>query len=75
MATGAITTYVPEGENIRYVAFISIMFAIVNAPSITVWVTFGTSLRRWLTDVRHLRIFNILMAVLLLLSLYPLLFH
>ncbi|MEL5515591.1 LysE family translocator [Serratia bockelmannii] len=75
MAIGAISTYVPEGEDIRYVAIISILFAIVNAPSITVWVTFGAMLRHWLTDIRHLRIFNILMAILLLLSLYPLLFQ
>lgn len=74
MAIGAITTYVPEGGGLRAVVIASLIFAIVNAPSIAVWVTFGTALRRWLTDARHLRVFNISMAILLVLSLHPILF-
>lgn len=56
------------------VVLLALLFALVNAPSVTVWVTFGTALRRWLTDLRHLRVFNVSMAIMLVLSLYPLLF-
>ena len=74
MATGAITTYLPQGENVRSVIFLSILFASINAPSVSIWVTFGATLRHWLNDIKYLRIFNVCMAMLLLASLYPLLF-
>ncbi|HDU2479048.1 TPA: LysE family translocator, partial [Klebsiella pneumoniae] len=45
MATGAITTYLPQGENVRSVIFLSILFASINAPSVSIWVTFGATLR------------------------------
>lgn len=73
MAIGAVTMYVPEGGGIRAVTILSLVFAIVNAPSIAVWVVFGTGLRNWLTDASHLRVFNISMAILLVLSLNSLL--
>lgn len=74
MAIGAITAYLPAGGGMQAVVVLSLLFALVNAPSVTVWVTFGTTLRRWLTDLRHLRVFNVSMAIMLVLSLYPLLF-
>ncbi|RRV19895.1 LysE family translocator [Stutzerimonas nitrititolerans] len=74
MAIGAITAYLPVGGGMQAVVVLSLLFALVNAPSVTVWVTFGTTLRLWLTDLRHLRIFNVSMAIMLVLSLYPLLF-
>ena len=75
MAIGAITAYLPAGGGMQAVVVLSLLFALVNAPSVTVWVTFGTTLRRWLTDLRHLRVFNVSMAIMLVLSLYPLLFE
>lgn len=74
MATGAITTYLPQGENIHSVIFLSCLFAIINAPSVSIWVTFGATLRHWLKDIKYFRIFNVCMSILLLVSLYPLLF-
>lgn len=74
MAIGAITAYLPAGGSMQAVVVLSLLFALVNVPSVTVWVTFGTTLRRWLTDLRHLRVFNVSMAIMLVLSLYPLLF-
>ncbi|HBZ98904.1 MAG TPA: lysine transporter LysE, partial [Pseudomonas sp.] len=74
MAIGAITAYLPTGGGMQAVVLLALLFALVNAPSVTVWVTFGTALRRWLTDLRHLRVFNVSMAMMLVLSLYPLLF-
>ncbi|HCF0703780.1 TPA: LysE family translocator [Pseudomonas aeruginosa] len=73
MAIGAIATYAPAEGGVLAVIVIAALYALVNAPSVAVWAAFGTTLRRWLTDRRHLRIFNIAMAILLVLSLYPLL--
>lgn len=73
MAIGAIATYAPVEGSVLAVLSIAALYALVNAPSIAVWAAFGTTLRHWLTDQRHLRIFNIAMAVLLVLSLFPLL--
>ena len=54
-------------------ARIAEIFAAVNLPSVTVWAWMGVQVRRWLGSAQRLRTFNISMAVLLLLSLYPML--
>jgi len=74
MAVGAITTYAPAQGYLFNVLVIAAVFCLVNLPSVGVWVMFGSALRRFLQDPRWLRLFNLLMAALLVLSLYPLLF-
>jgi threonine/homoserine/homoserine lactone efflux protein len=49
----------------------TVVCGIVNLPSIGVWVTFGTALRRFLHQPWAIRAFNIAMALLLVISLYP----
>ena len=44
---------------------------ILGTLSCTAWALFGTALRPVLTSPRAVRIFNIVMALLLLASLYP----
>lgn len=73
MAIGAIATYVPADGGLSAVVLVAVVFALVNAPSVALWAVFGTALRRYLSDARTLRAFNITMALLLVLSLYPLL--
>jgi threonine/homoserine/homoserine lactone efflux protein len=73
MAIGAIATYTPANGGLGTIVVVAALFALVNAPSVAVWAAFGTTLRRWLTDARYVRIFNITMAALLVLSLQPLL--
>jgi len=48
-------------------------FAVVNVPSVSTWAGFGSALRDWLSEPTRLKWFNITMAVLLVLSLWPLL--
>ena len=71
MALGAISTYLPQQATIMAVAVLAIIFAAVNAPCIGMWAAFGVGLRRVLTNPSHLRLFNITMASLLVLSLVP----
>ncbi|MFP3648066.1 hypothetical protein SB822_55450, partial [Paraburkholderia sp. SIMBA_054] len=44
---------------------------VIGFPCICLWAGFGTAMRRVLSDARCLRAFNITMALLLVLSLYP----
>jgi threonine/homoserine/homoserine lactone efflux protein len=54
---------------------LSIAFAIVNLPSISVWAAFGLAVRRFLTGPAALRAFNWTMAALLVGSIVPTLSH
>jgi threonine/homoserine/homoserine lactone efflux protein len=47
------------------------IFAVVNLPSLSVWVLSGTALRRVLAEGRRIVAFNIAMAVLLVASMIP----
>jgi threonine/homoserine/homoserine lactone efflux protein len=71
MAIGAITTYTPHEGFISNVLLIAALFALVNCPSVGLWTVAGSLLRAWLDNPRALRAFNICMALLLVLSLYP----
>lgn len=73
MAIGAITTYTPQDNFVANVLVIAALFALVNCPSVGIWTMAGSLLRNWLDDPRVLRAFNLLMALLLVASLYPIL--
>lgn len=73
MAIGAITTYTPADGYIANVFVVALVFAIVNLPSVCLWVGCGSALRRVLQERRWLMLFNGLMPALLVASLYPLL--
>jgi threonine/homoserine/homoserine lactone efflux protein len=49
------------------------VFGAVNLPSVSSWAAIGTVLRNWLRDPRKLRVFNGVMAALLVATLYPVL--
>jgi threonine/homoserine/homoserine lactone efflux protein len=51
------------------------VFGLVNIPSVALWAILGQQMRRFLTSTARLRAFNITMAVLLLLTLIPVLMH
>ncbi len=70
MALGAVAAYVPEPSVGAY-ALVAVVFAGVNLPSVTVWAAAGQAVRRWLEGPGRLRAFNWTMAVLLVLSLWP----
>lgn len=73
MAIGAMATYAPSDGFFRNVLIVTAIFALVNAPCIAAWAAFGASLRVFLRTSRNLRAFNIVMALLLVASLYPIL--
>lgn len=73
MAVGAIVAYVPSNGVLWNVVLVALIFALVNLPSVGVWALFGTALRPLLTRPAAMRAFNVAMALLLVLSLYPIL--
>jgi threonine/homoserine/homoserine lactone efflux protein len=73
MSLGAITAFVAPGEFVAGVLIVTAMFMLVNLPCIASWTGFGVVLRRLLDRPWTLRAFNVTMALLLVLSLYPML--
>jgi threonine/homoserine/homoserine lactone efflux protein len=70
MALGAVSAYVTEPSAWAYAA-VALVFSAVNLPSVSVWAGAGQAVRRWLDGPGRLRAFNWTMAVLLVLSLWP----
>lgn len=77
MGVYAITNFAEDDAGVRSlwgVSIVALVFCIVNFPSVTVWAVLGQQMRRFLTSAARLRTFNVVMAVLLLATLYPILF-
>ncbi|TIX88765.1 LysE family translocator [Rhizobium sp. P44RR-XXIV] len=73
MAVTAMATYTNEQLYLFSVLVVGLAFAAVNVPSVSTWAGFGSALRDWLSVPVRLKWFNITMAVLLVLSLWPML--
>ncbi|MGH6855663.1 MAG: LysE family translocator [Aestuariivirga sp.] len=75
MAVTANATYTLPDNYLWSVLLVGLVFGAVNLPSVSTWALFGTGLKHVLNNPRVLRVFNITMAVLLVASLAPLLYH
>lgn len=73
MGIYAQTHFAPDDAGRAGALVVPAVFALVNLPSVAVWAAAGTQLRRWLAAPGRLRAFNIIMALLLVASLYPML--
>ncbi|MBN8290414.1 LysE family translocator [Rhodobacter sp. NTK016B] len=74
--TAALTAnalYAP-GSDLPSVVIVVGAFAMVSVLSVSVWTVLGRGLRTFLQDRRRLRVFNTVMALTLIASLYPVLF-
>jgi threonine/homoserine/homoserine lactone efflux protein len=71
MALGAVTTYAPGDHYVANVLAVALVFFAINAPCIALWTGFGVGMRRFLDRPLVLRVFNLAMAGLLVLSLIP----
>ena len=72
MALSAIAVYAPD-RSWAAILLVAAIFGAVNLPSVGSWAWLGQQLRHILTNTRRLRAFNWTMAVLLVASLYPIL--
>lgn len=73
MAIGASANYLPADANVSLVTMVALIFALVNLPCVALWALFGSAVQGWLSSYRNRRIFNIVMAILLIATLYPML--
>lgn len=71
MALAAVTLYAPD-RSAATIVQIAIVFGLINLPSVSSWTVLGQQASRWLSTPAKLRVFNWSMAVLLVLSLVPL---
>lgn len=73
MAVTAMAVYTLPEAMVSSVLVVGTLFGVINLPCIAIWVGFGVGLRGFLEDPLRLRLFNISMAILLLISTLPLL--
>jgi threonine/homoserine/homoserine lactone efflux protein len=75
MSIGAVTTYSAIAPYPYNIIALSLIFTLTGFFSSASWTLFGTGLRGLLSTPRAVRIFNVVMALLLVASLYPVLFE
>jgi len=73
MGVTAMATYTAQDSYWPTMLLVAFAFGLVNLPCVSLWAGLGVMLRNWLADPTRLRIFNITMAALLVLSLWPML--
>lgn len=71
MAVSGIATYTDPDHYLLTVFIVSLIFAAVNAPTISIWAGFGVAMRSWLSNPQLLKYFNITMGLSLVASLWP----
>jgi threonine/homoserine/homoserine lactone efflux protein len=75
MAVTAAAAYTVPQSYAQSVAIISLVFGLISLPCIAVWTLFGSAMSATLRDPVRARVFNTVMAVLLVASLAPILFE
>ena len=72
MALTALTVY-SSSRTLGAVTLVAVVFVVINLPCVSLWTVLGQQIRRLLTSSRRLVAFNVTMALLLVMSLYPVL--
>lgn len=70
MALAAISIYTPS-QSLEAIIIVAAVFGAINLPTISSWTIVGQQMQRVLTNPARLRAFNVLMAIVLVASLYP----
>ena len=73
IAIVAMATYTNAANATVSIILVALAFFFVNLPSASIWTMFGSMLREWLNHPTRLKVFNISMAILLVVSLWPML--
>jgi len=73
MALTSIGVFTPDNRGLCAIILVAVVFGSVNLPIVSGWVVLGTQLRRLLNDRQKMRMFNLTAALLLMISLYPIL--
>ena len=71
MCITAIALFLPDGWSAATISAMVVTFALLALPANVAWAGIGQSLRTLVSDERRMRVFNSIMAVLLVLSIVP----
>ncbi|TDX87805.1 threonine/homoserine/homoserine lactone efflux protein [Neorhizobium sp. R1-B] len=71
-ALTAMAAYANAANPFLSVTLVTLVVAVVNLPTVSIWAGFGVMLRRFLSDPQKLKWFNITMGLLLAATLWPL---
>ena len=74
MSLTAISAFTPPAHPLHSVFLTAFVFGMITLPCVSVWAVLGMQLRRWLSEPLKLRVFNISIALLLVATIYPVLF-
>jgi threonine/homoserine/homoserine lactone efflux protein len=74
MALTAVTAYTPKAHPVLGLMTVAFIFGLINLPSVGSWTLMGVKMRRFLNDPIKLRTFNIVAALTLVATLYPVVF-
>lgn len=76
MATSAIATYTTVGTDLAaQIALIVLVFFLMTWPAAGAWLLCGAALQRILRNPLHQKLFNLIMALLLILSMHKVIFE
>jgi len=75
MALMSVTAYVPADHPMIGLLIVALVFGAINLPTVALWAFLGMQMRQFLQDPVKLRAFNIIAALTLLASLYPVVTH
>jgi len=73
MAIAAMATFTNPDSLTLSTILVALVIFFVNIPSASIWTVCGAMLREWLNHPTRLKVFNISMAILLVISLWPML--
>jgi threonine/homoserine/homoserine lactone efflux protein len=73
MAVSSMAAFADPDKLVLTVSIVTFAFAVLTFPCQGLWAAFGSVMRDWLSHPVRLKWFNISMAVLLVLSLWPML--
>ncbi|QIO05404.1 LysE family translocator [Acinetobacter shaoyimingii] len=68
MAMGAVTTYLSSQSELYWYLIIGVIYGAIGIPSTGVWALVGEKLQKYIHDQKKLKMFNAVMALLLVLS-------
>jgi threonine/homoserine/homoserine lactone efflux protein len=73
MAVGYFANFMPANSSPTFIFITCAMFSLINCPSVAVWALLGVKLNEYLNQDVSRRIFNWIMAGLLIISMLPVL--
>ncbi len=74
MALTAVSAYTLPADPLVSLLLVAAVFGAINLPSTGSWALLGAQLRRFLGDRVKLRVFNVTMALILVATIYPIVF-